>query len=95
MVDYNEPELRKKLLRVYNRFVENPTDKTNLEEIKRLDNEYESLGAVNDYLASQPISKEMGNAIGYLSNLWLNEFNLSRKEIKSEAKKILEELRKS
>ena len=95
MVEYNESKLREKLLRVYNRFVENPSDKNNLEEIESLDNEYESLVSANDYIASQPVSKDMKHAIGYLSNLWLNSFNIDRGEIKSKAKKILEDLRKS
>jgi hypothetical protein len=95
MVEYNEPKLREKLLRVYTRFVENPSDKENLEEIEKLDNQYGSLEAINDYLKAQPIPKEIANATGYLSNLWLNSFNLSRKEIESESKKILEDLRKT
>jgi len=95
MVEYNEPKLKEKLLRVYTRFVENPSDKKNLEEIERLDKEYGSLEAVNDYLKSRPIPREIANATGYLSNLWLNSFNLDKKEIETESKKILEELRKS
>ena len=95
MVEYNEPKLKEKLLRVYTRFVEDSSDKSNLREIEMLDNTYESLVSANDYIASQPISKEMKHAIGYLSNLWLNSFKLDKKEIETESKKILEELRKS
>ena len=94
-VEYNEPELRKKLLRVYSRFVEDPSDSENLERIKELDGKYSSLTAANDYIASQPIPKYIKNAVGFLYNIWSGTFGESKEEIKSEAKKILEELRKS
>ncbi|MBS3112234.1 hypothetical protein J4459_03135 [Candidatus Woesearchaeota archaeon] len=95
MVEYKEPKLREKLLKVYSRFIEDPSDKTNLKEIEKLDNRYGSLEAINDYLKSRPIPKEIANATGYLSNLWLNSFDFDKKEIESEAKKILEDLRKT
>ncbi len=94
MVEYNEPELKEKLLRVYKKFVENPSDAKNIGAIRKLDGEYESLVSANDYIASQPISKSMQQAIGHLSNLWLNSFRISKKDLLNEAKKILEDLKK-
>ena len=49
VVEYNEPKLKEKLLRVYKRFIENPSDSENLEKIKELDKKYASLAAANDY----------------------------------------------
>jgi acyl-CoA-binding protein len=94
-VEYNEPELRKKLLRVYTRFVEDPSDSENIERIKELDGKYSSLTTANDYIASQPIKKDIKDAVGFLYNIWSRTFGESEEEIQSEAKKILEELRKS
>jgi len=94
MPEYDEPKIKKELQEVYEKFVEDPSDKKNIERIERLDHEYESLVAINDYLVSRPVSRSMGEAIGYLSNLWLNSFEIDDEERISRAKRILENLQK-
>ncbi|HQF83017.1 MAG TPA: hypothetical protein PK255_02350 [Candidatus Pacearchaeota archaeon] len=95
VVEYNEPELKKKLLKIYTRFIEDPSDPKNLGRIKELDGKYSSLTAANDYISSQPIPEYIENAVGFLYNIWTGIFEESEEEMISKAKKILEELRKS
>ena len=95
VVEYNEPKLRKQLLRVYSRFVEDPSDSENLEKIKELDEKYASVAAANDYIASQPIPKEISNATGFLHKIWAYSYGATREEIVEETKKILKDLGKS
>ena len=94
MVEYNEPGLRKKLLKVYERFIEEPLDKRNLEEIKELDGSYGSLTAINQYLSSRPIPKEINKAIGFLYNIWSESFGESKEELQNKAMEIVTDLRK-
>jgi hypothetical protein len=94
-VEYNELKLRKKLLIVYALFVEDPSNFENLEKIKELDGKYSSLAAANDYIASQPIPKEIQEGVGFLHKTWAYSYGATREELVKEAKKILENLRKS
>ncbi|MBU2616976.1 MAG: hypothetical protein KKB79_03290 [Nanoarchaeota archaeon] len=94
MAEYNEPELRKKLLRVYERFIKKPSDEKNLDQIKELDGSYGSLTAVNQYLLSKPISEEMNKAIGFLYNVWSKSFGESKEELQNKAREIVVDLRK-
>jgi len=93
MAEYNEPELRKKLLKVYERFIKEPSDKENLNQIKELDGSYGSLTAVNQYISSKPVSKEMDKAIGFLYNIWSKSFGESEEELQKKAREVLADLR--
>ncbi len=94
VVEYNGPVLKKKLIEVYERFIKDPSDPENIEKIKILDGEYASLAAANDYIASQPIPKEIANAVGFLHKTWAYSYGATTEELVEEAKKILEGLRK-
>ena len=95
VVEYKEQELRKKLLVVYKKYIEDPSNQENLERIKELDGKYSSLAAVNNYLVSQPIKKEIAQALGFLHKTWAYSYGATKEELVKEAKKILEELRKN
>ena len=95
MVEYNEPELRKMLLKVYERFIEEPSDEENLNLIKELDGSYGSLTGVNQYLSSKPIAEEINKAIGFLYNIWSKSFGENEKELQDKAKEIATNLRRA
>ena len=87
--EINPHELKENLLKVYRTFVKNPSDKSNLKEIERLDNRYmNAIGILEEPLAS---------AVGSLGDLRVygKGSGLSDSQIKESSKKILEELRKS
>jgi len=81
MVEYHEKELKEKLLKVYRKFVEDPSNLENIEEIKLLDGEYASLAAANDYIASQPVLKSIQDGVGFLSTIWAYSFGMTQEEL--------------
>ena len=91
-IEYNDSVLRKKLIEVYRKFIENPSDQSNLDRIRELDEKYEPLTAANDYISSQPIPKEIEQGVGFLSKMWADSFIANKEELIEEAKKILKEL---
>jgi hypothetical protein len=96
----NFQEIRKELLELYKEFLENPEDKALNKEITLYELKYGGLSSYNDYLKSQPIPKDIEEALNGLSTMY--QYGLfeddhkafSNDKIISNAKEILEKLSK-
>jgi hypothetical protein len=85
----NSYELKKDLLRVYETFVKNPLDKSNLKEIEKLSDYYTN--------ATEILEKPLSSAIWILEDLRVygKGSGMNDSQILESSRKILEELRKS
>jgi len=93
--ELDEDKLKQELIQLYEKFIENPKDRGNLSEMDKMEQDYSGahefiksnaiINAIN--LAGEIEEKEISG-----SNIYLDRNNKSSLE---EAKKILEELRKS
>jgi len=85
----NPYELKKDLLRVYETFVKNPLDKSNLKEIEKLSDRYTN--------ATEILEKPLSSAIWILEDLRVygKGSGMSDSQILESSRKILEDLRKS
>ena len=81
--------LKKDLLRVYETFLRNPSDKSNLKEIEKLSDSYTN--------ATEILEKQLSSAIWVLEDLRVygKGSGISDSQIFESSRKILEELRKS
>jgi len=99
----NFQRMRQELIEIYEKFLENPGDESIQKKIIEYDRNFGGLQVYNDYLKSRPVPKDIEVALGGLSmiyqyGLWEDDKEheaFSDEKIVSEAKKILEELRKS
>ncbi|MDP3026813.1 MAG: hypothetical protein Q8N63_03830 [Nanoarchaeota archaeon] len=93
-------KMRKDLIRIYEKFLENPEDKSIKKVAIDYDRNFGGLASYNDYLKSQPVSKNIEMALNWLSaiyqfGVWEKEHTLSDENIISKAKIVLENLKKS
>lgn len=98
-VDFQK--MRRELIELYEEFLANPGDKTTEKKAIKWDRNFGGLSYYNEVLASQPVPKDIERALDGLSaiyqyGLWEDSHEAySNDKILLEAKKILEELRKS
>ena len=94
-LELDEGKLKEKLIRIYERYVINPQDRNNLSEMDKIEQSY---SLAYDLIKSETINRAISLA-GDIeekevsgSNIYLDRNNKSSLE---EAKKILEDLRKT
>jgi len=83
----NENKLRKDLIQVYERYIEDPSDPKNRERFSELDQKY---SGAHDLIHDKILVKALNN----WSYLWQKEIK-GQEDYSIDPKKILEELRKS
>jgi len=96
--EFNEQEMRSKLISLYKRFVKNPESEDIRSDLVQFDRDFGGLAAYNDYLKSQPIPKDISKAIGHVSTIFQYGFGTYEDEwilkIARETLKGLEEAAK-
>jgi len=94
--EFNEEKMRRDLLFLYERFIENPENEEVRSNLIKFDMDFGGLCAYNDYLKSQPIPEYIQNALGGLIDLGLyGEGFKNKEECLYFAKEILKELSKT
>ena len=86
-IDLNEELLRKELIQVYERYIQDPLNPKNIDRFSELDKKY---SGASDLICNQILI----NALNNWSFLWQKNI-LGQEDHSIDPKKILEELRKS
>lgn len=89
--DLNENKLKQKLMRIYERFIENPNDRENLSKMDKIEQDY---SGASDFIKSKAINQAI-NLAGSIEEKEISGSNtfLNDKDSIVEAKKILEALK--
>ena len=93
-------KMRKELISLYEKFLKNPESDDVKEDLMSYEYEFGGLTAYNDYLKSQPVPKDIVKGLGGLSIIfeygWFEDRDkiYTKEKIFSEAKRLLEELKK-
>ena len=66
----NFQRMRRELIEIYKKFLENPKDEILNKKIIAYELKYGGLSVYNDYLKSQPVPKDIETALGGLSTIY-------------------------
>ncbi|MDO8467850.1 MAG: hypothetical protein Q7S56_02800 [Nanoarchaeota archaeon] len=102
----NFKNMRKELIQLYEEFLKNPSDESIRRKVIKYELDFGGLSLYNDYLKSQPVPKDIENALSGLSTIyqygWWKDTNkadahevFSNENLITLAKRILEDLKKS
>lgn len=86
--------IRRELVKLYQLFLSDPTNKTTKRKLLEYDRHYGGLTACNDYLNSRPIPRDIEEALGGLIDISLNgEGFRNKEECISFAKRVVSDLK--
>ncbi len=100
MVAVDFQKMRKELIILYERFINNPESEEVKDDLMAYEHTFGGLTAYNDYLKSRPVPKDVVSGLGGLSIIfeygWFESRDkiYTKEKIFSEAKRILEDLKK-